>query len=65
MENCKLFSKKINCDLNATVQECEDAKTSLIKYCKSKECPGVFHSVPGGGGGGLEYKKGRGARRLA
>lgn len=38
VENCKLFSKKVNCDLK--VQECEEAKASLSKYCSSKECPG-------------------------
>ncbi|KAJ7333655.1 hypothetical protein OS493_017199 [Desmophyllum pertusum] len=38
VESCKMFSKKINSDLNGTVQECEDTKVSLTKHCSSKEC---------------------------
>ena len=43
VENCKLFSKKVNCDLK--VQECEEAKASLSKYCSSKECPGQWNKT--------------------
>ena len=47
MENCRLFAKKINCDLNDTTQECEDTKVSFTKYCSSKECQGLkLHYAP-------------------
>ena len=44
MESCEIFSKNINCDLNASaaVQECQDVKISLIEYCSSKECQGNY-----------------------
>ena len=37
-----MFYKKINSDLNSTVQECEDTKVSLTKHCSSKECQGDY-----------------------
>ena len=40
--SCKLFYKKVKCDLNTTTRECERTKTSLMKYCGSKECQGVY-----------------------
>ena len=44
VESCELFSKKINCDLhaNASAQECKETKISLIKYCSSQECKGIY-----------------------
>ena len=41
MDSCKRFSKIINCDLNTTVQKCEEMKVSLMKHCKNKECEGT------------------------
>ena len=42
VESCKLFSTKIKCHLNTTAQECERTKTSLAKYCSTKECEGDY-----------------------
>lgn len=46
VETCELFSKKINCDLNASAsaQECKETKISVIKYCSSHECKGIYNT---------------------
>ena len=45
VESCKLFSKKIKRHLNTTAQECERTKTSLAKYCSTKECQGDYRVI--------------------
>ena len=42
VESCRLFIKKTKSDFNTTVQECEQTKTSITKYCRNKECQGDY-----------------------
>ena len=42
LKNCKIFSEKVNCDLNATAKECKETEVALIKHCSHKECAGNY-----------------------
>ena len=40
VENCSVFSQRINCELNSTANECKETKAAFVKYCSHNECNG-------------------------